>query len=139
MEFSEISQQVFDAEIRAETIVHLDSQILCVDPWGKSATDSLDEFLEEICRAVGAPELIAIENDPWALVDYLRLKEITGFLIQFSTPIPHNFDGKNYDYSWALCKSIWIYYPTLVGVFNKAIKWQAEVITYYQSKAEQGQ
>lgn len=123
-----IFETMDDALLRAETILHLGSQLT-----GGGAPDSLIEgpFEEDeaICEQFGAP---FDEMPRWELVEHLMehcwMNQQLGWLVQFATPIRTFSKGSGHSsFSWGRYYTKWIYAETFEEAVDAGLAWAGDM------------
>lgn len=97
---------------------------------------ALDDLVGELLGGVDAntdqsmvPLVEAAEGwneDPEELAGVLGRKNLTGFAIQFATPVYHSARKDCRSYSWGHCYLKWVYGDTLSEAWAAAIKWSKQ-------------
>lgn len=129
----ELIENLFEASVRAETIVHIGAMAL-QDGWSSSVEEAFEEDLDEVVDALSIPLTFDMEKDE--IVEMLHDKGKLGWLVKFSTPIPSHFHKSGWSFSWGMYTSEWFYGDDFEELCKKAIQWKDSVIAHYRDKWE---
>ncbi|MFQ2235051.1 hypothetical protein ACK32R_04980 [Aeromonas dhakensis] len=134
MTMHEIREEFFNAPLRPEVIIHLGTQCLDDTAWPSQASDAFSDDAEQVWEAIGISPPDEDAEQKWAIESHLRRHKKWGFLVQFATPIPLNFDqnGEGHSFSWGYYRLQWIYADSFELACEAAIKWQADYIAKMQ-------
>jgi hypothetical protein len=126
------AKRIFDAEVCVEKVIWLPG--LAAQP-----SDDFRDFIEEeltdahdVQKAL--PWLCGCaaecDNDLEEIGSAFVRKNLTGFLVRLSTPVPREFhpDGKSYSYSWGWTQLCWFYFDTFDALVERAEAWRNEVV-----------
>lgn len=125
-------EQLYDANVRAEEIIHLGTQCL-----GDNAASVIDDALNQdwdgIWAAIGRGEPQGDELD--FVAEHIVDKRIFGFLVQFATPVPKHITDDSYSFSWGWYHTRWIYADSFDDACQQALVWRTDYIARQREKA----
>lgn len=124
------AQEMFDANLRAETIYHLATQAVDEDVISPGLRDDLEMDWPDIAEVVGLPPDLEVEGVP----AYLARKGTHGFLVRMATPVPGRMTETSHQFSWGHYVCQWFYGETLDEVYSAALKWQAAYLREQRAK-----
>jgi hypothetical protein len=112
---------------RFEDVFHLGAQ-LANDSYPERLSEVLEECLPWIAEAIGVSHRRAASMDVEALVEYVSVKRLTGFLICVAMPIRSYFepDSNSYQFSWGHFRRHWLYGDDLSELLPKIEAWVDE-------------
>lgn len=127
----DVTQKLFDATVRAETIIHLASMAYEEDSWAEVVREVVSDYGDdEICDLLEISGDLDEQEIQWAVCESGK----TGFLIQMATPVPkYHPDSDNdgsYTFSWGHYATKWFYGDDILTIYEDGIKWAEE----YRSK-----
>ncbi|WP_323946749.1 hypothetical protein [Aeromonas hydrophila] len=130
MDMREIREEFFGAPIRPEVIIHLGTQCLDDSSWPSQVSDAFSFDAEKIWEAIGIAPPDEDADEKWAIESHLRRNNKFGFLVEFATPVPLNFDsnGEGHSFTWGYTALKWIYADSFELACEAAIKWQDEYL-----------
>lgn len=132
------SQRLFDANVRISKMIWLPGVTAA---W----SDDLREFVEddlsdarEVHRAIPWLKKCAKEsgNDLETITGEFSYKRMDGFLVQFERPIPQEFHGSGYSFTWGYTQFCWFYFETLDALLDRAETWSVEVVDQARKSAK---
>lgn len=97
-----------------------------------SAFEDDDELWDDI----GLEPLTSEQMFPFEAVGkYLVESGKLGFLVEFETPIPQEFNGETYSVSWLWTTKKWFYGETMEETFEAAKSWKTFIIVEHGTNA----
>ena len=126
----ETKNAMFDSTIRAEMIIHIGCQMID-DALPSYVRDVFNDCGDEVWEALGlsAPDEGESANE-LELSDYLCDNRKQGYLVQFATPVPKNFnEGQTmWSVSWGHFALGWVYGNSMQECCEKALEWRKTFI-----------
>lgn len=128
-EHKEVHKGFFDAEVRCEKLIPI---YMCLAE--RPSQDLMDAVLEElaVCDLLDLPHDI----EPSEVYELLYHKNKLGFLAEFATPKPMQFnsDGSSWVSGWGYYQKKWFYSNDIEALELAAVQWANE--QFEECKAE---
>lgn len=129
----QLHQQLFQANARIESMIHLGGMITDGDSLPEAIDDLLyegPETLADVFPDVPASikEVLNVRDEIHsAFCEWIHQKQRLGFVVQFATPVMSHVDEDGGGtYSWGHYYTHWAYGETLEEAAGKGLAWVAE-------------
>jgi len=131
----ELISEMYDASVRAETIIHLGTMAWDEEGASEILTDEFESDPEPLLEATGLDRDAIYELFEFS--EALRDERKSGWLVKFSTPVPASFDARgNYSFSWGYYTSKWMYGDDYEQLCREALQWQSDFVQRRRQKAQ---
>lgn len=130
---SELATAMLEADLRAETVIHLASQVVD-EALPREVQDAFEADLIEIAPLLGLDPTPVCE-DTRELSSSLSDIGKFGFLVRMATPVPRRMTATSYHFSWGCYQCRWFYGESLDDIYADALRWHTEYIAEQRADA----
>lgn len=128
---SDIAEDLEQASLRAEVIIHLPSMIAPGTPVPSEVQGAFEDNEDEFSELLGIEFTRDMEEDALAIYESGK----RGFLVEMATPVPHTFGKTSHSFSWGHYQCKWFYAAELEEIYRAAILWQSAYMSQKREEA----
>lgn len=131
------SEKMFDANVITEKMIWLPGVAASHnDDFRDFCEDGLDNQKELFAALPWLKDVLEESSDDLETVlGEFSWKKCNGFLVQLATPVPTEFHGSGYSFSWGYTQLRWFYFETLDALVERAQQFKEEVVEAERTRA----